>query len=416
MKESALMVSKHTGDSSNVCGVRRKEARSATWQRARKGYLLVAPVVLMMPLFLAGSAGAQMVDRGIAQQPQFQQPLQQPGMQQPQFQQPLQQPGMQQPQFQQPMQQPGMQQPQFQQPMQQPGMQQPGMAQPAQFAQVRVSDILDDPGAFIGRWVDVRGDLDDVISPRVFTFEEESRLANLWGLFSREMLVVSPLPLDQVPGLQEVRQRHLFADSTIRIRGVVQRFDLTQLQQQFGVIFDQQLFGPFQGQPTLIATEMNLGQGFFAITPGGRLDTTGLTPLSQILRQPQAFANATVVVGGTVQNITGRQTFTIIQPGLGQEVLVISRTAGPVRDIRPGLIVQLTGTVRQFNVPLLERELGIILADQQLNRFAGQPVLIAERIHGDPFGGEIVGMESPGVRQLPGQMPGQMPGRLPQGS
>lgn len=126
-------------------------------------------------------------------------------------------------------------------------------------------------------------------------------------------------------------------------------------------------------------------------SPGPKAGTT----ISEVANEPNAdLIGKTVTVSGEVEKIIGSKAFTIEGDRLfnDPEVLVVSATETPIiKDI----LVQVTGTVRQFFVSEIESKFDLDLPQEFEVEFRNKPVLIATAVALTPRPGEIA--EEPSV-------------------
>lgn len=113
------------------------------------------------------------------------------------------------------------------------------------------------------------------------------------------------------------------------------------------------------------------------------------TTVSEIVNEPTAdLIGKTVIVSGEVDKVIGPKVFTIEGDRLfnDPEVLVVNATGSPIiKDI----LVQVTGTVREFVVSEIEREFNLNLAQKFEVEFKDKPVLIATAVSLRPLPDEI---------------------------
>lgn len=96
----------------------------------------------------------------------------------------------------------------------------------------------------------------------------------------------------------------------------------------------------------------------------------------------------TVTVSGEVEEIVGPKAFTIEGERLfnDPELLVLNTTSSPVIE---DVLVQVTGTVREFVVSEIEKEFDVDLDQEVEVEFRGKPVLIATAVTLTPPPGEV---------------------------
>ena len=114
--------------------------------------------------------------------------------------------------------------------------------------------------------------------------------------------------------------------------------------------------------------------------------------LSEVSDNPEAMYGQTVTVSGGVQEIVAPHAVTIgnDQILVGDSVLVVSAEDLPalletqVGDEPDDMALQVTGIVRQFDLPAAEEETGVDLDDEALADHDGKSVIVAQEIEVNP--------------------------------
>ena len=121
-------------------------------------------------------------------------------------------------------------------------------------AAVGPADIVEDPQRYYGRTTTVGGAVGQVVEPRAFVMVEEQTAQD--GppsgveLAKEGLLVVrTGGPAPDVAELEHVRAT-----------GTLQEFDVTAFEQQQGVELDDNLYEGYQGEPVLVAAEVQPAQ------------------------------------------------------------------------------------------------------------------------------------------------------------
>lgn len=97
----------------------------------------------------------------------------------------------------------------------------------------------EDVMSFVGQTVTVSADVNEIITPTAFTLGDD--------LFGEPLLVVSGEPAPQ-----------LNPDSPVQVTGtVMQAFDLVAVESELGVDFDDALFTDFDGEPYIVASNID---------------------------------------------------------------------------------------------------------------------------------------------------------------
>jgi len=103
------------------------------------------------------------------------------------------------------------------------------------------------------------------------------------------------------------------------------------------------------------------------------------TPLSAIALHPESYNGMNVSVYGTVLDLIGERAFILNDTARKTPLLVVM--AEPDSRIPLGRDVVLSGRVRIFDLPEIERASGVDLRDDLFASNAGQPVIIAQSLN-----------------------------------
>ena len=147
----------------------------------------------------------------------------------------------------------------------------------------------------------------------------------------------------------------------------------------------------------------------------------GIT-LDELTSDPEALYGSRVVVSGEISGVIGEEDAAITAqttPATGfvlgedERVLVVGTQipqAAALRgdeDLAEGDVVQVTGTVHEFDLAALEEDLGADLADAEFASFDEAPVLMASAVHLVPTTarqqGEQIALTADQLAEAPGQ-------------
>lgn len=109
--------------------------------------------------------------------------------------------------------------------------------------------------------------------------------------------------------------------------------------------------------------------------------------IDEVAANPAEYAGEQVTLSGDVNNVLGPRSF-ILGSGAGGQVLVIGAepmdALGATGMASPAELaddtVQVTGTVRMFNLTEVERDVGADLNDQAFAGWEGRPVIVASNL------------------------------------
>lgn len=223
---------------------------------------------------------------------------------------------------------------------------------------ITLSDIADDPATYLGQTVTVMGEVSAVLNPQVFRVNE----GNLLDI-GDEILVVHTA--DQVAG-------ELPEDTNIRVTGTVRNFVQTEIEQDFDFGLEDDLYVEYENRVGIVAD---------SIEP--------IATVSNIDDDPEAYYGQDVTVVGDVVELVSTNAFQLDDPALlgGDTLLVVG---GEDLTVADGQTVEVTGTVRQFNLTDVEGEFGFDLEDELFGDYEGSPVIVATSVMPTADEGEIV--------------------------
>ncbi|MGG6265561.1 hypothetical protein ACQ4M3_06095 [Leptolyngbya sp. AN03gr2] len=214
---------------------------------------------------------------------------------------------------------------------------------------------------WIGQTVTIRSEPLQKIAPNTFTMSSNQ-------FFGQEpILVVNAsgkpfvLPTTQGPDVQ--------------VTGQVRRFVLADIEREYKLGLDPNLYRDYESQPAIIAQSIAL-----APEPG------------DIGQNPKQYYNKTIAVTGEIEAVQNPQVFTLDEDKLfgTQDLLVLNarplqNAANPNLAVKPGDTIAVTGVVRPFVVADLEREYDFNW-DQGFVRtleaeYRNRPVLVADGLY-----------------------------------
>jgi uncharacterized protein YdeI (BOF family) len=217
-------------------------------------------------------------------------------------------------------------------------------------AQIGLSDIADNPEAYIGQQVNVNGEVSEVLGPNVIRMDED----NLFDI-GDDVLVVLP---------NEVVLPNTLEDETnIVIEGTVRNFVLAEFERDYDFFSDSELYAEFENRPAIVADMLWLQAS-----------------LSDVDDNPDAYLGNRVTVFGEASELYGTNGFRLEDPGFfaGDDVLVLMRDQA--MSITEDARYYVTGTVQRFNMTDAEAELGYELDDQLFTGWTDRTVIIADSV------------------------------------
>ncbi len=248
-------------------------------------------------------------------------------------------------------------------------------------AAATINNIVTNPSEFMGRTVTVSGEVGEVIGPRAFTIGEP-----------QELLVVGANELPTIA--QGTFEGELTPDRTVQVTGPVRTFDLAQVEQEIGFDLDDNLFANYAGRPAIVAQSMNVSPAPTAAGTPGTQDVP--VTISMIADNPSEFMGQNVTVTGVVTDIINESAFTLRSAGGTGNEVVVAGAANMIPSISEGNQVQVSGTVRQFDLQEFETALNADWNDNLFADWTDRPAIMANNVSMQP--GQTGQMGQPGTQ------------------
>lgn len=228
---------------------------------------------------------------------------------------------------------------------------------------VQTEEIAENTEGYIGQTVTIRSEPVEKVGDNSFTVSDEQ----FFG--SEPILVINAsgepllLPEDGI---------------AVQVTGEVRNFLIAEVDQEFDLTLDPNLYEEYEDQPVIIAQSIAL-----APEPG------------EISENPEQYYGETLAVTGEVGDIQSEDTFTLEEDQLlgAEDLLVIyaqPRAGSPASEAVPPTItddeqVAVTGVLRPFVISELERDYELTweagVQEQLEADYSERPVLIATDIY-----------------------------------
>lgn len=234
-----------------------------------------------------------------------------------------------------------------------------GSQQDQEAEQVRLRDIVANPGDYENQRVQVSGSIEDVPLPHGYMISTENG----------QVLVIGSS--DAVP---------TNADGTVQLTGTVQLITVDDLNQTFGFEIPSSLSGDAFPIPAIVVdAEANAS--------AGDMNMTGQeVQLNELFQNTRQYTGDQVSVSGNVGAELDREAFTLTVDG--QELLVVGERTTIPRDVPNQVMVQ--GTVQEsFNIQQVEEQARIRLSDNALSEFEGQAYIMASAVSEAQIDGDM---------------------------
>lgn len=217
--------------------------------------------------------------------------------------------------------------------------------------QVTISDVSDNPDAYLGQQVQLNGEVSQVLGQNTIRMDEDN-----WLDIGDDILVIIPPDVTAPQTLED--------ETNIIVEGEVRNFVLAEFEQEFDFFGDSpDLYAEFENRPAVVASTI-----FNQAT------------LSDIDDNPEAYIGNRVSVYGEVSETIGATGFRLQDPAFfaGDDVLVLTRDQNIQVNQDAELVV--TGTVQRFNITDAEAGLGYDLDDELFTDWNERIVILADSV------------------------------------
>lgn len=220
---------------------------------------------------------------------------------------------------------------------------------------VQLGDLTGDVEDYLGQTVSVRGEAEVAVGESSFVLQDDE----LFG--GEEVIVINATGIPFVlTGTNEPTEE-------VQVTGEVRQLVLAELEREYGLGLDPELYAEYEDRPAIIAASM-------AFSPDPE----------EVTEEPDQYYGQAIAVSGEVGEILSDNTFRLQDEGWfeGDEVLVIGAT---VTGLTEDEEVVVTGTLEPFIAAELEQEYDLTwdleLQEQLEAEYAEQPVLVAEEVY-----------------------------------
>jgi hypothetical protein len=235
---------------------------------------------------------------------------------------------------------------------------------------VVLSEVASHPQAMWDRTVTVSADVHDLVNDQSMVIGTSS----LFHFRTDTLLVLAPGPLD------ELANAPLDEDQSVRVTGVVRRYEPAVLEKELGISLDDPSITSHGDKVVLVAQQVEVGLPDGPVPGDPEISGSagyeiGVT-VHDVARHTDEYLGETVTVSDEVEEgfLTDHAFW------LGDEKLLVI-SAKPVPDVFVETTAYATGEVRRFDLKAVEEMTGIDLDDKRFQEFQGKPFILAESVH-----------------------------------
>ncbi|EAW38927.1 hypothetical protein [Lyngbya sp. PCC 8106] len=219
---------------------------------------------------------------------------------------------------------------------------------------ITAEEVADETSNYAGQTVTIRGDVNEVVGEASFLMDDEQLLGG------EEILVVNA----SGEGITLPEG----TENQVQITGEVRNFVIADLETEYGLDFDPNLYAEYEQKPAVIAQSIALSPD-----PG------------DITANPENYYYQRIAVQGEVEEIRSTGVFTVDEEQLfgGEDLLVI--TANPDPRVNEDESVTIVGTLRPFVEAEFERDYDLtwdLDFKQEIEaEYENKPVFVADEIY-----------------------------------
>jgi len=234
-----------------------------------------------------------------------------------------------------------------------------GVEEPAEVAEelnVEIGELTGNVEDYLGQSVTVRGESEEAIGEVAFTLQDDQ-------LFGGEEIVVF-----NATGVSFVLPEGEVGTERLQVTGEVQQLVLADLERDYGLDLDPELYAEYEERPAIIAQSI-------ALAPDPE----------EVSENPDLYYGQTIAVSGEIANQLAPDAYTIEEEQLfgGEEVLVVG--ANPEIPLDSAEEVVITGVLRPYVRAEFDRDYDFTwdadVQEQIEAEYTEEPVLVAEEIY-----------------------------------
>ncbi len=238
---------------------------------------------------------------------------------------------------------------------------------------VNLTEVAQHPEVMWAETVTVSARVDRVFSPHTMLIGNDNPVVG------NKVLVVSEAALERLVPLAGPRGA-IHEGDVVQVTGIVRPFDVGALEATLRVDLDEAALAGYEGRAVLVARAIDLDvpvaaeAGDKEFVAGSAGYDVGVTT-DDVVYHPEQYLGQTVTVSDEVEeHLLTPHAFL-----LGDRAL-LAVSAAPHPELFIEATAYVMGEVRIFDLKAIEVELGIDLEDGRFRGFAGDPVIVVDRV------------------------------------
>lgn len=223
---------------------------------------------------------------------------------------------------------------------------------------VTVDKITGNIDEYVGQTVTIRGEVESELDESGFVLEDDE-------FFGGEQFLLLNAGAEPVMRPSE--------DVPVQATGTVREFILADIESEYGIDLDDELYVDYENKPAIVA------------------ESVALAPtIEQLAENPSAFYNQVIAVKGEVGDLFSSNTMSLYEDGwiddIGLVVFNVNRVLDSANSaVQEGETVVVTGMAQELDVNLFLQDPDLGWDEDEISefesRYTNRPVIVADDVY-----------------------------------
>ena len=223
---------------------------------------------------------------------------------------------------------------------------------------VTIDKITGNIDEYVGQTVTIRGEVESELDESGFVLEDDE-------FFGGEQFLLLNAGAEPVMRPSE--------DVPVQATGTVREFILADIESEYGIDLDDELYVDYENKPAIVA------------------ESVALAPtIEQLAENPSAFYNQVIAVKGEVGDLFSSNTMSLYEDGWIDDIGLVVFNVDRVLDsensaVQEGETVVVTGIAQELDVNLFLQDPDLGWDEDEISefesRYTNRPVIVADDIY-----------------------------------
>lgn len=226
-----------------------------------------------------------------------------------------------------------------------------------------IEEIVEEENTNVGEKVSVRGEVEDIEPGQSFLLEQD-------GLLQQDKVLVINVSGNALPQAQS-------EDLELQVTGEIGNLVLADVEREYGLDLDPELYVEYENQPVILATSMVLSP-----------------ELEDVTENPDSYYSQEIAIKGEIGEVQNDYTFTLKEDKIidDDNILIINNTGEPIPAQDEKVVV--IGTVRPYIKTEFEKDYDLDwdldIQEKIEAEYTEKPVLVVDSIYSSADDGSIL--------------------------